>query len=166
MAYFVRTASERDVEAIRRVLRETWHATYDAIYGPQKVQALTSVWHQASAIRRSIESKSGEFLVADDGRRLGGVAYAAMSEKMAKTAILHQLYVLPSCQRQGIGRDLFAELESCFPDAEIMRLEVAEQNAAAVSFYLTHGFTEVDRVKDADLAELLIMEKPLNRRHG
>ena len=34
---FVRTASSRDIEAVRALLVETWHDTYDAIYGPGKV---------------------------------------------------------------------------------------------------------------------------------
>ncbi len=56
------------------------------------------------------------------------MGYAAMSDEMTKTVMLHLLYVRPPLQRQGIGRDIFAELETCFPDAEIMRLEVEPRN--------------------------------------
>lgn len=40
---FVRTASERDVPAIRALLVETWHDT-DAIYGAAKVTEITDDW--------------------------------------------------------------------------------------------------------------------------
>lgn len=164
--YFVRTASENDIEAIRELLAETWHATYDALHGAEKVSALIARWHTPDAIRASISKKDGEFLVADNGKRLGGMGFAAMSKSMTKTAVLHQLYVRPACQNEGIGRDIFAELETCFPDAEILRLEVDAQNARAVSFYSRLGFIEVDRTKNCGEAdsgiEAIIMEKPLD----
>ena len=113
-----------------------------------------------------IEKKGGEFLVADNGRQIGGMAYASMSAKMSKTALLHQLYVGPEFQRQGVGRDLFAELETCFPDAEIMRLEVEPKNTVAIAFYEGVGFSEVDRIErmaGIDGFPGIVMEKSLKR---
>jgi ribosomal protein S18 acetylase RimI-like enzyme len=79
--------------------------------------------------------------------------------------MLHLLYVRPALQRHGIGRDIFAELETCFPDAEIMRLEVEPQNAAAIAFYLTHGFTEIGRNENDGISQsgipALVLEKRL-----
>ncbi|MGG2477860.1 GNAT family N-acetyltransferase, partial [Rhizobium sp. BR5] len=83
-----------------------------------------------------------------------------------KTALLHQLYVAPEFQRQGVGRDLFAELETCFPDAEIMRLEVEPKNTVAINFYEGVGFVEVDRIERMAGIEGLpgiVMEKSLTR---
>ncbi|HEV7435409.1 MAG TPA: GNAT family N-acetyltransferase [Pseudorhizobium sp.] len=148
MVYFVRTAGEEDVEKIRALLSETFHATYDPFYGARKVTQLITDWHSPSAIRSRIGKKDGEFLVADSGRDLGGIGYAATYPKMEKTVMLHQLYVKPSCQGQGIGRDIFAEIETCFPDAEICRVEVALQNLRAISFYERLGFAEVDRMEE------------------
>lgn len=141
--FFVRTASERDLEKVRALLVETWHATYDTFYGVEKVNELTQRWHSLPALKARLGRKNAEFLVADDGREIGGMGYAAMSDTLPKTAVLHQLYVLPRLQRQGIGRDIFAELETCFPDAERMRLEVEPQNLHALTFYRAHGFTQV-----------------------
>jgi len=39
---FVRTASERDLKAVRDLLVETWHATYDPFYGVERVTAITT----------------------------------------------------------------------------------------------------------------------------
>ena len=41
---WVRTASKRDLPAISRLLGETWHATYDAIYGAERVGEITGEW--------------------------------------------------------------------------------------------------------------------------
>jgi ribosomal protein S18 acetylase RimI-like enzyme len=166
MVFFVRTASDRDLEPVRTLLTRTFHATYDPFYGKDKVQQMINAWLTADAVKARIEKKGGEFLVADDGKRIGGMGYAAMSTKMTKTALLHQLYVAPDFQRQGIGRDIFAELETCFPDAEIMRLEVEPQNTAAIAFYSGVGFVEVDRIESmAGVQGLpgIIMEKVLEQ---
>ena len=163
--FFVRTATDRDVEPLRTLLTQSFHATYDGFYGPPKVAELIAAWHSPAEIKRRIQVKGGEYLVADDGKRIGGMAFAAMSEKLTKTAILHQLYAHPDHQRQGIGRDLFAEVETCFPDAEILRLEVEPENAGAIAFYEAHGFVEVDRTRNCggpdSGIEALVLEKPL-----
>jgi len=163
--FFVRTASEQDLEKVRALLGETWHATYDHIYGQEKVSELHASWHSPASLKARLAKKNSEFLVADDGRTIGGMGYAAMSTEMTKTVMLHMLYVSPRHQREGIGRDIFAELETCFPDAEIMRLEVDPQNEAAIAFYSAHGFMEIGRTEncgnDQSGIPALIFEKPL-----
>ena len=166
MVFFIRTASERDIEPVRTLLMKTWHATYDPIYGTDKVNDMIALWHTPQALKERVEKKGGEFLVADDGKLIGGMAYAVMSATMAKTALLYQLYVDPQFQRQGVGRDLFAEVETCFPDAEIMRLEVEPKNTVAIAFYEGVGFSEVDRIERMAGIEGMpgiVMEKSLRR---
>lgn len=163
--FFVRTASERDLAKVSALLAETWHATYDALYGAGKVSAITARWHSVPALKSRLERKDSEFVVADNGRELAGMGYVAMAKDRPKTAFLHQLYVLPRHQRQGIGRDMFAELETCFPDAKTMLLEVDPRNAAAVAFYLAHGFLKVGEARhtadDVSDVPLHVYEKPL-----
>ena len=164
--FFVRTASERDLERVRALLVETWHATYDSFYGVDKVNELTAKWHSIEALRARLQRKNAEFVVADNGREIAGMGFAAMSETLEKTVVLHQLYVLPKYQRHGIGRDMFAELDTCFPDAERMRLEVEPQNLHALAFYRAHGFAEVGRTSncgdDQSGIPALILEKRLS----
>ncbi|MBX9450382.1 MAG: GNAT family N-acetyltransferase [Mesorhizobium sp.] len=139
---FVRTASSRDIEAVRALLVETWHDTYDAIYGPERVTAITDDWHSIPSLEARLIRPNSEFLVADDGERIGGMAFASAADE-GKTVMLHQLYVQPGCQGRGIGSLLLDEIESCFPDADKVRLEVEEANAKAVAFYVAQGFAKV-----------------------
>jgi ribosomal protein S18 acetylase RimI-like enzyme len=141
---FVRTASERDLPAIRALLVETWHATYDAIYGAERVTAITDDWHSIGSLKARLARPNSEYLVADDGKAIGGMAYAAAAGE-GKTVMLFQLYVAPSRQGAGIGTMLLAEIEASFPDADSIRLEVEEANARAVGFYRAHGFAEAGR---------------------
>jgi ribosomal protein S18 acetylase RimI-like enzyme len=163
--FFVRSASEADLVKVQALLADTWRATYTPFYGAEKVEALIADWHSIPSLKARLKTPHSEYLVADDGRRIGGMAFASMSDKLPKTVLLHQLYVHPDCQRQGIGRDLFAELETCFPDADTMRLEVEPANAAAIDFYRAHGFEEAGKVDDCGGCNsgipALIMEKRL-----
>lgn len=164
--YFVRSASDRDLEAIASLLAEVWRATYTPIHGEDKTEELIAEWHSPEAIRANMARPDGEYLVADDGEHLGGMAFATPSGRGdIKSVKLHQLYVLPSCQRQGVGRDLFAEIETCFPDAKRLILQVDEKNAQAITFYEGVGMTEAGRTancgRDGSGIPAIIMEKPL-----
>jgi len=144
---FVRTASERDLAAVRALLVETWHATYDAIYGAERVREITDDWHSIASLKARLTRPNSEFLVADDGKRIGGMAFAAATTD-PKTVLLNQLYVLPACQRQGIGQALLDEVEASFPEAQTLRLEVEEANIAAIAFYRSQGFLPVGKTAD------------------
>ncbi|WP_420409096.1 GNAT family N-acetyltransferase [Hoeflea sp.] len=162
--FFVRSASSRDIPAIREVLAETWRATYAPFYGAAKVEEIIADWHSEAAIKASLDRPEGEFLVADDGRRIGGVAFATHASDNRQVS-LHQLYVLPECQGLGIGRDLFAEIETCFPGARSLTLEVDPGNEPAIAFYEAHGMKQTGRTencgKDQSGIPALIMTKPL-----
>ena len=136
---FVRTAGERDLVAVRALLVETWHATYDAVYGAAKVTEITDDWHSIVSLRSRLTRPNSEFLVADDGKRIGGMAFAAATAD-AKVILLNQLYVHPDCQRRGIGQALLDEIEASFPVARTLRVEVEEANGGAIAFYRSTGF--------------------------
>ena len=163
--FFVRTAGERDLAAISALLEMTWHATYDPLYGAKGVGEITGAWHIAEALRPRVGRLASDFIVADDGETIGGMAFAAAGTDNSKLVTLHQLYVLPAHQRGGIGSDLLAEIEQSFPDAARMRIEVELANTPAVAFFEAHGFVATGesetRIAGSPTIKAQIMEKPL-----
>lgn len=161
---FIRTAGARDLEAIRALLVETWHDTYDAIYGRERVTEITDDWHSIAALKARVDKPKTEFVVADDGAQIAGMAFASLRDE-GKTVLLHQLYVRPSQQGKGVGGLLLDEVEAAFPDADKVRLEVEEANARAVAFYLAQGFSQVGRTANCGKEEsgipALIYERPI-----
>jgi len=162
---FVRTAGERDLKAVRDLLVETWHATYDAIYGAERVTAITDDWHSLAALKRRLYQPNAEFLVADDGNQLGGIAFAA-ADAMGKSVMVHQLYVRPSFQGRGIGGMLLDEIVESFPDATLFRLEVEEANDKAIGFYRSQGFEQTGRTENCGAAQSGIPALIFERRRG
>lgn len=145
--FFVRTAGPQDLKKIRDFLLTCFDDTYASLFCDAVAQQLKDTLLSEAALKARLEKRDGEFLVADDGKRFGGVGFAVMSPLMAKTTVIDLLYVAKASQRQGIGKDIFAELETCFPDAEIMRVEIGVDNLIASNFFQAVGFVEVDQLE-------------------
>lgn len=135
---WVRSATKEDLNAVHDLLVETWHATYDDIYGVEKVNEITSRYHSLEALKKQLAKPYSEFIIADDGADILGMAYA--SQKDHKLSILNQLYVHPEHQKKGVGSLLLAEVESAFPGVFALQLEVIDKNRNAVEFYESRGF--------------------------
>jgi ribosomal protein S18 acetylase RimI-like enzyme len=137
---WVRTASNRDIAEISKLLGVVWHHTYDDIYGIEKVTEITNSWHNKAALEKLVKHPASEFLVADDGDKIAGMAFAKMiNDSQVK---LVQLYVLPQFHGKGVGRLLLEEIEESFFEAREFTLEVEEKNTGAIGFYEKHGFTK------------------------
>lgn len=143
---WIRTAGSGDLEAIQALLVETWHDTYDSLYGSERVEAITREWHSLDALRARLTQPLSEFVVADTGQAILGMAFA--SSRDGRLIDLHQLYVRPSAQGQGAGRALLEEIEACFPEADRVRLEVEAENHRAVTFYRMSGFEPVGETQN------------------
>ena len=158
MTAYVRSASERDLPAVSGLLNRTWHDTYDKLYGSAKVGELTSSWHSVDALKSQLGAPHSEFLVADDGAEIVGMAFARMVD--GTTAHLFQLYVDPVAQGTGLGRALLDELVGCFPDARRLVLEVAAGNENAIGFYSHNGFAESGRSSESGI-ETVVLERAI-----
>lgn len=165
--FFVRTASDRDAEKVQKLLHTTWHATYDPIHGPEKVNEICNKWHSLDAIKSKMESRFSEYVVADNGTEIGGVGFAIAPDKEG-IAQLSQLYVLPQLQGQGIGADLLGEIEQSFLEAKVMRLEVDAKNEQAIGFYKAQGYVQVGETSDCggggDNLPALVFEKKFDEQ--
>lgn len=160
---WVRTASQQDAPAIQALLKDVWHATYDDIYGREKVSALTADWHKPKILQQQMKRPSSEFLVVDDGKNLSGMAYGRM--KSDTELMLHQLYVSAEHQGKGQGGDLLNELLSCFPEARSVTLQVDEENSGAIEFYKKFGFKQTGTTencgKDESGIHAIVMTRKL-----
>lgn len=143
----IRPAVVADIPAVRAQLIETWHATYDTIYGPELVREITTRWHSLVALAEQVDAERSAFLLADDADRIVASSYA-QADGNGMAVQLFRLYVHPSDQHRGLGRRLMAETFARFPGARRHRLEVEPRNAKAIRFYEREGFTQVDVIAD------------------
>jgi ribosomal protein S18 acetylase RimI-like enzyme len=136
----IRDAVIADLAAVRSCLVETWHATYDIIYGADEVTRITDSWRSMPVLRRQLADAEHTFLVAE---REGIIVATALLQRVDATlAHLHRLYVTPRYQRQAIGPALLAVTLQHAPEGARVRCEVARPNATAIAFYKAHGFAQ------------------------
>src|SRR5450631_3806025 len=101
----IRPAVTADLAAISRLLGETWHATYDGIYGHDRASDITGRWHSEQNLQRGLAQECGTFLVAESDGALEGTASALADTGGTKVDLL-RLYVRPASQGQGLGKAL------------------------------------------------------------
>src|SRR5918999_6538186 len=97
----IRPATQADLAAVRDVLESTWHATYDAIFGKQQVDAIVAAWHSMEALERRQLEPGTAFLVAEMDWRVVATAFARPGAD--DCVQLRQMYVLPEAQGRCIG---------------------------------------------------------------
>ncbi len=146
-AYTIRPATAADLAAVSQLLGETWHATYDGIYGKDRVTDLTGRWHSPDNLLRGLANKNGTFLVAVLAGSLAGTASAVANEAGTHLDLL-RLYVRPDHQGGGLGQKLLAETLARFPALRQCALEVEPANVRAIAFYQRHGFVVAGKVND------------------
>ena len=159
---WIRTATRSDLPRVREILVDAWHATYDSIYGEDKVNEICADWHSLRSIEENFDRQHSEFLVADEGANVVGMAFATQDGKTIK---LHQLYVHPDFHGKKAGFHLLIEIENSFMDCDTISLEVEENNSRAVDFYKAYGFEISGRTencgRDGSGIPALTMSKPI-----
>lgn len=135
----VRPATLEDAAAVRELLIETWHDTYDQIMGHEKVCAIADRWHTLDRLRRQILDPGFTFLVASTqeteliGHVLAGICNREYIEIL-------RLYVRPSFQGQGVGKQLLRRVGTGLSWSLPMILSVEAENRNSISTYHSWGF--------------------------
>ncbi|MGI9386392.1 MAG: GNAT family N-acetyltransferase, partial [Methyloligellaceae bacterium] len=143
----IRLCGKDDLEAVSKLLRETWHATYDDIYGPKRVADITSRWHSVEALERNLALPDGVFLVAERDGRIVGTGFARF-EAENKLIRCDRIYVHPDAQGTGIGYGLLGEMIARTGPADRICLEVEPGNKRAIAFYERAGFRVIGQGTD------------------
>lgn len=143
MSLVLRPATPADIPALRALLVETWHKTYDPIFGAEKVTEITGRWHSEARLAEQIGAAAAaphrerQWVAEEAGRLLATIAVHALAPEKLE---IGRLYVLPSAQGRGIGEKLMLAVLAQFPEARTARLDVEPGNAQAIRFYTRFGF--------------------------
>lgn len=144
----IKTADVEDIQAIQRLLRQTWMRTYAGIYPPPVIERITSEWHSMEALGSQIQNPDYLFLEARDWQgKLAGILSGGPDEGKV---VLHRLYVHPDFQGNGAGSMLLDQFLEYFEEADAVYVEVEAKNDKAIGFYAHKGFVK-DSEKDEDV---------------
>lgn len=156
----VREATIEDVSAIQEVARETWHAAYDDILGPDAVDEQVDEWYTRDSVESGVTLEAWPYLVAERDGEVVGYASGGPTEDGPADGVVGSIYVRPSRWGEGSGSALLDALHDRLRDigCESVWLPVLADNDVGRSFYADHGYgvheereTEVGGVKAPEL---------------
>jgi ribosomal protein S18 acetylase RimI-like enzyme len=131
-----------DLPAIQRLLLETWLDAYLPFIPREDVTGYLHQQYSQAKLEALFADADVTGLVAEVDGAVAG--YAKLYDARAEQRFcLHQLYVLPSKQRLGLGRRLMAcaEQRAFELGADRIWLGVMVKNARAVAWYQKMGYT-------------------------
>lgn len=140
-----------DVFGIRRVQRVTWldtypnpefGITYDDIAARFAIDDTEEGRRRLEARKRSYTDPRTRTWVARAGEDIVGFCTARREDD---TNRVEAIYVLPTHQRCGVGRQLMEQALTWLGNAVPTRLNVATYNAKAIRFYESLGFINTHR---------------------
>jgi ribosomal protein S18 acetylase RimI-like enzyme len=161
----IRPARHDELAVVRAVLVETWHDTYDRIYGAARVREINDDWHSLDNLARGLNRQDHVFLVAEADGAIEGTASATFGGD--SLIVLNRLYVRPGRQGKGLGSALLAACVAQFPQGRLMRLEVEIGNGKGRAFYARRGFGETPfRMAVGGVGEAVLCERAIEPGRG
>lgn len=158
----IRKAEVQDVDAIRAMADIAFRDTYKSILSPDQMEYMMDMMYSHEVLDRQISTGDAIFLVED------GQGYASLKKESDELFLLDKIYVLPECQKTGLGRRLFDSI--CDTARQMaagparLKLYVNRHNTA-VTFYehlgmfkaatrdnpIGHGYYMNDYIMEMDL---------------
>ena len=136
----IRQASEHDIPAINELAEKIWWPSYRNIISDEQISFMLNDMYSAESLKEQMNSGI-EFLLVE--RENLPVAFAGYSLTDPENQVykLHKLYVLPTEQGRGTGKNLIAQVSSLAKTkgGEILELNVNRGNPAH-HFYKKIGF--------------------------
>jgi len=137
----VRSANERDIDQVIRVINTTNKALYRDVIPTEKFRDPFVTREQLAE-----DFRRWRFFVYES--KTGIVGTVALEKSDPETGTVYRLYVLPEFQRQGVGSALMRKVEQ---EAERLglkrlRLRVMIKAQWAISFYQKIGYSKVGEI--------------------
>lgn len=141
----IRKATEEDITAITELAEKIWWPTYRNIISEEQISFMLKDMYSEESLKKQLVS-GVDFILAEKENL--AVAFAGFSLIEPEVYKLHKLYVLPSEQGNGTGKNLIEYIADWAREqgGKILELNVNRGNSAS-EFYKKVGF-EIYRTVD------------------
>jgi len=148
----VRRGTVDDIAGFRALGEAVVPPTYGPI-DPAYAQRMLDEWWIPEVFEKSL-ARNVHLVAERDGQVVALCSFGRLSRSYrdfpyvaGDREVMWKLYVHPDHQGLGIGSRLLAQVEALVEGDELW-LEVVDGNDAAFDFYRSHGFEEVERIRD------------------
>jgi len=151
-------AQREQLPDVRSLARVIWHAHYPGIISSEQIDYMLERGYALDALERFVGVQDRGLYIALVDRVLSGFAAWYLTDNPAE-AKLDKLYVLQSCQRQGLGGRLMARVADAAraANATMLILNVNKHNTQAIHAYEKHGFAIREEVV-VDIGDGFVMD--------
>lgn len=137
----LRKATQKDILSIIEIAEKTWWPTYTDVISDEQINFMLEDMYSAESLKKQMES-GVEFIIAE--RENIPVGFAAYSKSDTDKLVfkIHKLYILPSEQGKGTGKELIEYIAASARQqgGKTLELNVNRGNKAK-NFYLKSGFS-------------------------
>ncbi|MEJ7694482.1 GNAT family N-acetyltransferase [Daejeonella sp.] len=133
-------ATDQDIPVIHELAEKIWWPTYRPILSEEQISFMLKNMYSENALRDQMHGGIKFILVK---RENDNVAFAGYSTENGSDSVLkiHKIYVLPSEQGKGTGKNLIDFLTDVAKELTIPRVELNVNRAnPALGFYEKIGF--------------------------
>ena len=127
---------------IRALAMQVWPQTYTPILGNEQVSYMLDLFYAPAALEEQMNMWHRFIICYSDDQPM---AFASWSEAEEHIFKLHKIYILPSMQGKGAGREILNYIvqEIKKAGATELRLNVNRYNYSAKIFYEKTGFNHL-----------------------
>lgn len=162
----IQNNTDENFNSIRGIAKEVWPIAYGAILSQEQLDYMMEMMYSVPSLQLQANSKKHRFILAKEDEMVFGFAsYEFNYNKKPKTKI-HKIYILPSQQGKGIGKQLidFIVNEAKARHQKGLILNVNKKNIA-IRFYEAIGFDisfeEVIDIGNGYVMDDYVMEKSI-----
>lgn len=140
-----RAAKPDDADDIRRVARESLHASYDDILGEDTVDGAVSNWYDPDELSDKLQDDDIFMGVIEVEGELAGFSQSYVSDGEGRIQWLH---VAPAHRGAGVGTALLEHTRTALADRGVSHITgvVLAENEDGNEFYSNHEFSLEDQM--------------------
>ncbi|MFY7653099.1 MAG: GNAT family N-acetyltransferase [Chitinophagaceae bacterium] len=144
----IRYATADDIAIIQEIAYQTWPKTYGRIISQEQIEFMLEKMYNSSVLLNELYSGIYFLLAETEEESVGFASFGFLGNNEYK---LHKLYINPTNQKSGAGKQLLAEVSKKVVSlgGKALYLQVNRANKA-VGFYQKMGF-EIVEEKDFDM---------------
>ena len=150
----IRKASVEDAPSIQKLAKDIWPAAYGSILSKEQLDYMLDKYYSTDTLKQQMNDHHYFFLAFCNQAPVGFASFSMTDSGKCK---LHKLYVLPSIQKTGLGKQLLEKVETTVKEmgVKILQLNVNRNNSARL-FYERNDFAII-RQEDIDIGNGFFM---------
>ncbi len=149
----LKTATVKDIELIRNLANEIWHAHYIDIIGIEQVEYMLGKMYDTQSLTKQLTEDGHQFyFIVSNNTILGFISVSSTNQN---DYLIHKFYIKQTASAKGLGTIALNELKTLL-NPKTYSLTVNRQNYKSINFYFKNGFV-IDHVADFDIGNGYVM---------